>query len=79
MSELSDGLAAASSALSDLGTKVTTLGNDLQTEIAEINAKIAAGTVTPEDLANLQTLTAGISAAGASIQGISDQVKAIVP
>lgn len=79
MSQLSDAIAAVSNGLSVVSEKLTNLGTDLSAEIAEINAKIAAGNVTPEDLANLTTIASGLGNVGTGLQALSDQVKAIVP
>ena len=79
VSELSDAIAAVSTGLSDVSAKLTQLGLDLLTEIQAINDKIVAGAVTQEDLANLNTIAAGLGTVSSGLQSLSDQVKAIVP
>lgn len=79
MSELSDKIGAVSTGLSGVSAKLATLGTDLTAEIAEINAKLATGAVTPEDLANLNTIATGLGSVASGLQSLSDQVKVIIP
>lgn len=78
MSELSEKIDAVGTALDTLGTNLSTLGTDLQTEIQEINAKLAAGSATPEDLAKLTALADKAAAFGTQVTNLSNTVKGIV-
>ena len=79
MSALSEKIAAVVAGLADVGAQLSTLGTDLTAEIAEINAKIAGGSVTPEDLEELGTIATGLATVSSTLQGLSAEVKAIVP
>lgn len=79
MSELSDKIAAVSTAIGVVEDKLTTLGVDLTQEIQEIKDKLnAGGGVTPEDLAGLQAIADRLGAVSTSVGTLDDTVKNIV-
>lgn len=79
MSELSDGIKAASDAVGAVEDKLTTIGADLTQEIKEINDKLATGSpVTPEDLAGLKAIADRLTVVATNVGTLDDQIKNIV-
>lgn len=79
MSALSDAIGAVSTAVQDLGTQLTNVASSLQAEIAEINAKIAAGSVTQADLDGLTAIQSTLAGMTANVTQLDTDIKNIVP
>ena len=78
MSQLSDAIKAVSDGLAAVSQKLAEVGTSLAAEIQQINDKIAAGSVTPEDLTNLSTIATGISGIATSLDSLNTQIQGIV-
>lgn len=73
VSALSDAVTAVNTEVTTLVAGVTQLGTDLTAEIARLQALIAAGNVTPADLANLTTIATNLKAITATVAGLDTQ------